>query len=353
MRVGLVCPYDLGSPGGVQQLTEELAQQLRKQGDEVVVVGPGTDAFHGGPGSDATTVPAGRPFVVRANRSRVPLTLSPSSWWRVRRGLSGVDVVHLHEPLVPLVGWVTLMVGKPLVATFHADAPRWVRRVYRWAPLLERLLGRATLTAVSDAAAQAIPKSWGEVTIIPNAIDIASYDLPVGRVPRRVAFLGRDDPRKGLDVLLGAWPSIREACPDAELMVIGASRPDPPTGITFLGRVSSGEKKRMLASSAVYVAPNTGGESFGIAVAEGMAAGCAVVASDLAPFRSVIGDAGLTFPVGDQAALANVVIELLSNPDSASQLGTRARERVKRYDWADVASAYRDSYEKATKKAMK
>lgn len=347
MRVGLVCPYDMGSPGGVQQLIQELAEQLRGLGDEVVVVGPGRFAFHGGPEVQATMVPAGRPLVVRANRSRVPLTLSPTSWWRVRRALADVDVVHLHEPLLPLVGWITLTVKKPLVATFHADAPKWVRALYRWVPVVGGRLTRGIITAVSEAAAQALPRKWGELTVVPNAIQVTSYHLPVGRVPRRVAFLGRDDPRKGLDVLLAAWPSIRDACPDSELMVIGATRPDDMPGVTFQGQVSDGEKKRLLASSAVFVAPNTGGESFGIVVAEAMAAGCAVVASDLPAFLSVLGDTGRSFPVGDHFALAEIVIQLLSEPETARQLGTRARERAQRYDWASVVTAYRRLYEKA------
>lgn len=347
MKIGLVCPYDMASYGGVQQLTEELARRLRALGDEVTVVGAGKAGFLGGSEADPAIVGVGRPFRIRANRSQVPLTLSPASWWRVRGALVGVDVLHVHEPLIPLVGWIALTVDKPLVATFHAAAPNWVRTIYHWAPLVGRRLRRSLITAVSQAAARALPKRWGEPTIVPNAIDTDSYDLPVGRVPRRVAFLGRDDPRKGLDVLLGAWPSVRQACSDAELVVIGAKRSDYLPGVTFLGPVTAEEKRRMLASSAVYVAPNTGGESFGIVVAEGMAAGCAVVVSDIPAFRAVIGDAGRIFPVGDTAALAGVVSDLLTNPEAASRFGAQARERVKRYDWANVVSTYRDLYGKA------
>lgn len=347
MRVGLVCPYDMGAPGGVQQLVHELGDHLRQAGDEVVVVAGGTTAFDGGPERDETTIPTGRAISVRGNRSRVPLTLSPTSWWRVRSALSDVEVVNVHEPLIPLVGWAGLRTGKPTVASFHADPPSWARKLYRWLPFGRRLFQAMKLTAVSRTAANAIPAEWGDVEIIPNAIDVGSYDLPVGRISRRVAFLGRDEPRKGLDVLLDAWPEIQASRPDAELIVMGADRGVPPPGVTYLGPVTGGEKRRVLASSSVYVAPNTGGESFGIVVAEGMAAGCAVVASSLSSFRDVLGGAGRLIPVGDPTVLANTVSELLADPAEARRLGELARSRSSRFDWAEVVERYRDAYANA------
>jgi phosphatidyl-myo-inositol alpha-mannosyltransferase len=346
MRVGIVCPYDLSAPGGVQQLTTELAAEIRRRGDEVVLVGAGRHA-HDMPQIDETTVRAGRSFTIRANRSRVPLTLSPLSWRRVRRALAEVDVVHVHEPLVPLVGWVALGSRRPTVATFHAAPPHWVHRVYRWAPIVGRRLQRAVLTAVSETAAQALPSGWGPVEIIPNAIDTSAYDLPVRRVHRRVCFLGRDEPRKGLNVLLEAWRRIHEAVPDAELKVMGADRRQSLPGVDFLGRVTGGEKNRMLASSLVYVAPNTGGESFGIVIAEAMAAGCAVVCSDLPAFRDVVDGDGRLVPVGDADALAEEVIALLSDPTAARALGERGRASVKRFDWATIVDRYRQVYRRA------
>lgn len=346
MRVGVVCPYDLSAPGGVQQLSLELATELRRGGDEVILVGAGREA-HPNPGHDGATVMAGRPFRVKGNDSIVPLTLSPMLWRRVRKALADVDVVHLHEPLVPLVGWVALTVDRPTVVTFHADPPSWVPWAYRRTPLLSHRMSRAVMTAVSDTAAAAIPRNWGTVTVIPNAIDVGSYDLPVGRVGHRVCFLGRDEPRKGLDVLLEAWPGIRARVPLAELKVMGADRVVQIPGVEFLGRVSGGEKKRMLASSLVYVAPNTGGESFGIVIAEAMAAGCAVVCSDLEAFRDVAGDTARLVPVGGVAAVSEEVGSLLANPDEAVALGERARSRVSRFDWPVIADQYREAYRRA------
>ena len=347
MKVGVVCPYDLAAPGGVQQLVFELTEQLRAAGHEAVLVGAG-DRFHeGGPGVDDATIPTGRPISVRGNESRVPLTLSPRSWRRVRSALEGVDVVHLHEPLIPVVGWAAMRVDKPTVATFHADPPDWVRKAYRAMPGLRRRLGRCVLTAVSKTAAAAIPKKWGEVAIVPNALDVGSYRLEVGRIARRVAFLGRDDPRKGLDMLLQAWPEIRDRVGEAELVVMGASRDLPVDGVSYRGRVSEGEKRRLLASSAVYVAPNLGGESFGIVVAEAMAAGCAVVASDLPGFREVLGSSGVLVAPGDVEGLADAVASVVGDPDRAAELGDSARAAVARFDWSSVLDQYLAVYRRA------
>lgn len=346
MKIGVVCPYDLLAPGGVQQLAIELVRELGRGGDEALLVGVGKAADQGR-GRDENTVMAGRPLPVRANDSVVPLTLSPLAWGRVREALAGVDVVHVHEPLVPLVGWAGMSVDRPMVATFHADPPSWVPRLYRLAPLVGRRLRKAEITAVSETAAEALPHRWGPVAVIPNAIDVGSYAPPVGRVGHRVCFLGRDEPRKGLDILLEAWTEVRRRVPSAELKVMGADRAGVIPGVEFLGRVSGGEKGRVLASSLVYVAPNTGGESFGMVIAEAMAAGCAVVCSDLSAFRAVAGDHARFVPVGDAGALAEQVVSLLVDPAAAAALGEKAREQVQQFDWSVVAGRYREAYRRA------
>lgn len=340
MRIGLVCPYDIGAPGGVQQLVLELAEELRVTGHEVVVVGAG--ASPEGEGS----VTVGRTRRVRANDSVAPITLTPSIRGTMRAALDAVDVVHVHEPLVPLIGWIGLGMDKPTVATFHADPPAWVRSVYRFLPVGPRLR-RAVVTAVSPTAAAALPDAWGSVRIVPNAIDVGSFVLDIVRKPLRVAFLGRDEPRKGLDVLLAAWPDIRSAIPDAELVVMGARREDDLDGVSFLGRVAGSEKREVLASSRVYVAPNRRGESFGIVVAEGLAAGSAVVASDLPAFRDVAGDAAHYVTPGSSDELASAVIHLLREPHAAAVLGERGRKRAQHYDWAVVGAEYVRTYETA------
>ena len=347
MRVGLVCPYDIGRPGGVQHLTGELAEHLISTGDEVVFIGAGKTWFHGGPGVDDVTVPAGRAISVKANRSVVPLTLSPASWRRVSQVLEEVDVIHVHEPFIPVVGWTALSSEKPTVATFHADPPPWVHRLYRLTPGLTRIMQKTEISAVSPTAARAIPDDWGQVTIIPNAVDVASYDLPTGRIERRVAFLGRNEPRKGLSVLLDAWPVVLDSLPDAQLMVMGADQGEPMPGISYLGPVSGGEKKRLLSSSRVYVAPNLGGESFGIVLVEAMASGCAVIASDLPAFVEVTDGAAVHVPAGDATALAHAIIDVLGDDELASRLGKAGRIRALAFDWPDVLASYRRLYRQA------
>jgi phosphatidylinositol alpha-mannosyltransferase len=347
VKVGVVCPYDIARPGGVQQLTGELATHLRQAGDEVVFVGAGRSWFHGGPGLDDVTVLTGRSIGIRANLSTAPVTLSPMPWRRVRRALADADVIHVHEPLVPLIGWMALSTDRPLVATFHADAPDWVARVYQHMPRVEKRMRGAILTAVSSIAARSIPPRWGEVREVPNAIDVASYDLPVGRVERRVAFLGRDDARKGLSLLLEAWSDVVARVPDAELVVMGADRDVDLPGVEFKGPVSGGEKKRLLATSQIFVAPNLGGESFGIVVVEAMAAGCAVVASDIAAFVEVSGESGIHVPVGDVNALSEALISLLLDPHRARMLGEGGRDRSALYDWTAVVDQYQELYAEA------
>ncbi len=148
-------------------------------------------------------------------------------------------------------------------------------------------------------------------------------------------------------MLLEAWPLIRAEIPEAELVVMGRGRPRSVPGVEFLGRVDEEKKRRTLASAAVMVAPNLGGESFGITVAEAMAAGCAVVASDLAAFAAVLDGNGILVPTGDARYLARQVAGLLSDPDRIRSLGRRARESAARFDWPRVLDRYRAAYESA------
>jgi phosphatidyl-myo-inositol alpha-mannosyltransferase len=344
VRVGIVCPYDIGKPGGVQQLSGELAGRLRSMGEDVVFVGAGEGWFHDGPEVEDITVPVGRATNIEANRSRAPIALGPSSWGKVRRALSDVEVLHIHEPLIPLVGWSALSLDKPTVVTFHADAPDWASTAYRWAPWVGRRLEKAKITAVSTTAARSIPRSWGEPEIIPNAIDADSYDVPAARIEHQVAFLGRDEPRKGLEVLLEAWPAVRASVPGAELVVMGARRTTDVAGARFTGPISGAEKRHLLASSQVYVAPNLGGESFGIVVLEAMAAGCAVVASDIPSFVDVSGGAAEHVAVGDPESLASAITGLLRDEGRARTLGQSARHRARMFDWSVVVGRYRDLY---------
>lgn len=340
MRIGLVCPYDLSKPGGVQSQVRDLATRLHGSGDDVRIIAPGLPEGVGG-------VDLGPTISFRGNRSRVPLSIDPRLVRKIRDSTVDLDLLHVHEPLMPVVSLSALRAGPPVVGTFHAAPGTFGIGFYTvLRTQLKRILGPniRRLTAVSSTAAAPLPDHL-EVSIVPNGIDIAAFESPVDRRPARVCFLGRDEKRKGLDVLLEAWETVTRAVPGAELLVMGADRGSD--GITWAGRVDDDDKITGLGSSAIYVAPNTGGESFGVVVVEGMAAGCAVVASDLGSFRDVGGDAIRYFPTGDSAALADALIMLLGDPSAVARLASAGRERATRFDWANVAVEYRAVYQKA------
>lgn len=337
MRIGLVCPYDLSKPGGVQAQVKDLARNLARGGDEPTIIAPGLPEAVDG-------VDLGRTVSIPANRSRVPLSFDPRVVGAIRRAAASMDLLHVHEPLMPLVSISALRVGVPVVATFHAAPGTMGVGLYRLVgSQLKRLLGPnlRRLTAVSRTAAAPLSPDL-EVAIVPNGVDVSAFDTGVERHERRVAFLGRDEKRKGLEVLLEAWKTVTTTVPDAELYVMGADRGNQ--GVTWMGAVDDAAKAEGLGSAAIYVAPNLGGESFGVVLVEGMAAGAAVVASDLPSFRDVGGDAVRYFQTGDPEALASVLIELLGDPAEIELLATAGADRARLYDWANVSARYRSIY---------
>ncbi len=341
MKVGLVSPYDLGRPGGVQDQVVRLAGWLRDAGHEPRVVGPGTEGPDG-------AVLLGPTTVVAANRAKTPIRLDPRIGRQLTAALSDVDVIHVHEPLMPAVSPAALRVDGPAkVATLHADPPGWVRSLYRHGRSGVRLAVRnaAVITAVSPIAGSSID-GVVEYRIIPNGIDVSRYKTGP-KTPGKVAFLGRDDERKGLPVLLEAWRTVREAVPDATLSVLGALRDQPMAGVEFFGWVGDEEKEAELGSASVFCAPNLGGESFGIVVAEAMASGCAIVASTIPAFEHVAGPTARFVAPGDSDELAGQIIGLLLDPGEATDLGAAATERVRRFDGASVAAEYIVAYEDA------
>ena len=336
IRVGVVSPYDLSIPGGVQAQVLGLAGFLRRQGDEAIVIGPGLPS--GMSGCDL-----GSSVSIPGNGSIVPLSLDPRIRGKLEGAVADLDLLHVHEPLMPLVSLLANHAGPPVVATFHAAPGPVGRAVYRlpWALLDWAMGNRVAITAVSEMAASVLPSRM-EALIIPNGLDVGSMQVDTPRSENRVAFLGRDEPRKGLDLLLDAWTKVVAARPDAELIVMGADR--ATEGVTWLGRVDDQTKARVLSSAAVYVAPQTGGESFGIVLVEAMSAGAAVVASDLDAFVSVAAGSALHFPAGDSQALAKALLQLLSRPGERAELTAAGARRAAEFDWSVVGAAYRDLY---------
>jgi phosphatidylinositol alpha-mannosyltransferase len=341
MKVAIVSPYDLGLPGGVQDQVIRLSAWLEELGHQPMVIGPGVD----GP-EDAVLLGSTRG--IKANRASTPVALDPRVAKRLKDAVAEADVVHIHEPFMPLVSMAATTIDThPTVGTFHADPPRWARLGYRiGSPVWKKAVNRLdVITTVSQVSGSAIAP-FAEARVIPNGVDVAEYGN-VAKVPNRVAFLGRDDERKGLQVLLDAWPSVRERVLDAELRVLGAHRDDPVEGVVFLGRVDGDDKRAELGMAEIFCAPNLGGESFGIVVAEGMASGCAVVASDIPAFVAVLGQSGVLTSPGDPAGLADALVALLVDRELLREKQLAALAAVRRFDGASVARQYVRAYEDA------
>jgi len=353
MRIGLVCPYVWDVPGGVQAHVRDLAETLIGLGHEVSVLTP--------VGDDAELpdycVDAGRPVPVPYNGSVARLLLGPVSAGRTRRWLrqGGFDLIHVHEPVAPSVALLACYFADgPVVATFHTANPR-SRAMTTFEPFfvpaLEKVRGRI---AVSEAARRTtVEHLGGDAVLIPNGVALARFAgaplFPGSPDGRTLAFLGRaDEPRKGLHVLLDAMSRLPR---EVRLIVAGPGEVTLPTALAgrvqLLGRVSEKDKASLLRSTDVYVAPNTGGESFGIVLLEAMAAGAPVIASDLDAFRRVLagGHAGVLFPAGDPQALALAAANLLGDPARREALRARGRQEVGWYDWATIGAAIVQVYE--------
>ncbi len=349
MRIGLVCPYSLDVPGGVQNHVRDLAAVLAGRGHQVGVLAPG-EATADLPGYVTT---AGKAMPVRFNGSVARVAFGPRAVTRVRRWLADgeFDVLHVHEPSAPSVSMLALWASDvPVVGTFHSAIPR-SRAMSSTASLLRPTMEKITArVAVSEAArATLVQHVGGEPIVIPNGLSCAGFAQALPRPEwtapgPTIAFLGRlDEPRKGLAVLMEAFPTVLEGHPSARLLVAGRGDPDDwRTGdarmtshIEFLGQVSDEDRARLLSSATVYVAPQTGGESFGIVLVEAMAAGAAVVASALPAFRAVLdgGELGELFTVSDPSDLARAVNLLLDDEPRRQALASRAMVEVRRYDW--------------------
>jgi phosphatidylinositol alpha-mannosyltransferase len=330
------------------------------------------------PSSPHVTLPVyvvsgGKAVPIPYNGSVARLRFGPATHRRVKKWLRDgeFDVLHLHEPNAPSLSMLALMIAEgPIVATFHTSTTKSLtlsvfQSVLR--PLHEKIVGRI---AVSDLARRWQMEALGSDAVeIPNGVSVSTFASapPLDGYPRpgrSVLFLGRfDEPRKGMAVLLGALPRLVEAFPDLEVLVVGRGDEEELTeqagryaaNLRFLGQVDDATKASALRSVDVYCAPNTGGESFGIVLVEAMAAGTAVVASDLDAFRRVLenGAAGRLGPVDDADALAGSLIELLRDDAARDRYVAAAGAAVRRYDWSVVAGEILRVYETVTNMGVK
>jgi phosphatidylinositol alpha-mannosyltransferase len=325
VRVGLVCPYSWSVPGGVQSHVAGLASALQALGVETEILAP-----------EGGDVPLGRGLPIPSNGSVQRVALSPATVVRTARAVRrrGYDVVHLHEPMLPAVCLTAIAAAcVPIVATFHM-----YRRALLWyavfAPVVRAAARRLdACIAVSPAAAEYAWRGTGRrAEIVPNGIDYEVLAaLEPERAGRRILFIGRDEPRKGLSVLHDAH---RRLPADVDLSLVGGGH----------AQVSEGELRRELARADVLAAPSLKGESFGLVLAEAMAAGVPVVASDIAGYREVLTAGGVLVPPGDAAALARALGRLLNDAGERERLSAAGRHEAARYAWPHVAAHVLEIY---------
>ncbi|MFD7749221.1 glycosyltransferase family 4 protein [Streptomyces sp. NPDC059698] len=363
MKIGIVCPYSWDVPGGVQFHIRDLAEHLNRLGHEVSVLAPADDETPLPP----YVVSAGRAVPVPYNGSVARLNFGFLSAARVRRWLHDgtFDVIHIHEPTSPSLGLLACWAAQgPIVATFHTSNPRSRAMIAAYPilqPALEKISARI---AVSEYARRTLVEHLGgDAVVIPNGVDVGFFADAEPKAEwqgQTLGFIGRiDEPRKGLPVLMKALPAILAARPEARLLVAGrgdeeeavAALPKELRGrVEFLGMVSDEDKARLLRSVDVYVAPNTGGESFGIILVEALSAGAPVLASDLDAFAQVLdqGAAGDLFANEDADALAAAAIRLLGDPERRAGLRERGEAHVRRFDWGTVGADILAVYETVT-----
>lgn len=369
MRIGLVCPYSYDIPGGVQYHIRDVAEKLIAAGHQVSVLAPA---------DEDTEVPgyltsSGGAVPVRYNGSVARLGFGPVTAGRASKWLAQgeFDVVHIHEPFAPSVGLIALRLAEaPVVATFHSSQlrSRALQVAYPLVrPGLERISARIAVS--EDARRTVVEHLGGDAVVIPNGV-YTSFFADARPEPQwsgtptapTCAFLGRvDEPRKGLAVLAEAIPKIRAAHPGARFLVAGTgSAREVLSGlgrdadaVEVLGRISEEDKARLLRSVDLYIAPQTGGESFGIVLIEALSAGTAVVASDLAAFRRVLDDgaSGYLFRAGDSAELAAAVNRALGDSARTSRV-RHGRLAVQQYDWEVVTRSILDVYDMVTDAAQ-
>ena len=374
MRIAIVSPYSWSYPGGVARHIEALAASHRQAGHEVRIItpvdppDPRSTRLHGGTAPqerqlDGHIVDLGRTVGIPANGAVSNLSLSPAAVQRLGEALAegNFDVVHIHEPVVPLISWMALnCTSTALVATYHTySTNRLTQGIANLFGARRRMRRLHARIAVSEAASWTARRFYGgRYSVIANGVE-----LPAGGPPTKpfgsagklkLVFVGQAVERKGLPVLLSAFEGLRDHV-DAELTIIGATADDvepllvDPRGVTVAGLVDDAEKQRLLAEADLLVAPSLGGESFGMVLTEAFAAGTPVVASEIAGYRDVVDDGanGVLVPHGDPLALAEALRDLALEPARRALLNGGAAASAAQYGWPLISEQTTQIYEQA------
>ena len=365
VKIAMVSPYDFTWPGGVTAHVTQLARELGRSGHEVQVLAPHSRSRVS---ADVEQfIPLGRSVPLPSGGSTARVSLS---WWlypKVRAILEreAFDIVHLHEPMAPILPLCVLEFSKSVnVGTFHASYSH--QRLYTAThPIIKRWHRRLHGSiAVSPAAYRYVHQAFpGDYKIIPNGIDVDHFALNTTPWPQyqdgktNILFVGRLEKRKGLKYLLEAYGKLKWEMPNTRLLVVGPGPPDKESfqiigaralqDVELLGRVSYEDLPRYYASADIFCSPATGAESFGIVLLEAMAASKPIVASDIEGYSGIIsqGQQGLLVPRKDSEELAKSLALLIDNPELARRMGAKGRQMVQKYRWEVVASQVEDYYE--------
>ena len=362
LRIGLVCPYSWDVPGGVQNHIRDLAEFLINNGHHVEVLAPATESED----LPDYVVSAGRAVSIPYNGAVARVLFGVGANSRVRSWINDgdFDLLHLHEPAIPSLSLLACWAGEgAMVGTFHAAA-KYQKAIFAIGPILEPVIEKLSARiAVSESARLTLTAHLEtDAIVIPNGIYAENYRDGSSRTEwqgNTIGFLGRfEEDRKGLPVLLDALPIISRFIPDIRVLIAGPgdseevlAKVDPQLRkrVEFLGKISEEDKADFLASVSLYIAPNTGGESFGIILAEAMAGGAAVVASDIPAFADVLGNGqyGALFESENSENLAKVIIDLLRDDTKRRELAKVGAVHAQRFDWGQVGEEIFEVYELA------
>ena len=362
LRIGIVCPYSWDVPGGVQNHIRDLAEFLLNNGHHVEVLSPATESDD----LPEYVVSAGRAVSIPYNGAVARVLFGVGANSRVRSWINDgdFDLLHLHEPAIPSLSLLACWAGEgAMVGTFHAAA-KYQKAIVAIGPILEPVIEKLSARiAVSESARLTLTAHLEtDAIVIPNGIYADNYRDGSSRsewTGNTIGFLGRfEEDRKGLPVLLDALPIISRFIPEIRVLIAGPGdseevleKVDPQlrNRVEFLGKISESDKTDFLASVSLYIAPNTGGESFGIILAEAMAGGAAVVASDIPAFADVLGNGefGALFESENSESLAKVIIDLLRDDAKRKGLAAAGAVHAQRFDWSQVGEEIFEVYELA------
>ena len=362
LRIGIVCPYSWDVPGGVQNHIRDLAEFLINNGHYVEVLAPATESAD----LPDYVVSAGRAVSIPYNGAVARVLFGVVANSRVRSWINDgdFDLLHLHEPAIPSLSLLACWAGEgAMVGTFHAAA-KYQKAIVAIGPILEPVIEKLSARiAVSESARLTLTAHLEtDAIVIPNGIYADNYRDGSSRPEwqgNTIGFLGRfEEDRKGLPVLLDALPIISRFVPDIRVLIAGPGdseevlekvNPQLRDRVEFLGKISEEDKADFLASVSLYIAPNTGGESFGIILAEAMAGGATVVASDSPAFADVLGDGkyGALFESENSASLAKVIIDMLRDNEKRKALAKAGAAHAQRFDWSQVGEEIFEVYELA------